>query len=290
MGCGQVFQAVKLIERGAKRFENVKPIPSPNEAKPQTFISAPGIPLASPCPSRAGSRDMGAPLGEEHSPEQRLFFQQKNIDFILISASADIQELREMSGTGPALPQAVAPHPRPTAGLGAPHGLPRAPAGASICLGPLPPSRPLAQAPRPGPSLLPWPRSGEPLLGRHLSKMPRSSRRGIPRGGDKHSGFLEHRSNSAGPLLAQCGGAWREQRGDGAALGSPGSSIPLPHTPAPPCPGLQHPLSCSIPARQGMGSVPRVPAGQELGSRALTGAAGPGSGAGGMRKPRSGYP
>lgn len=52
------------------------------------------------------------------SPEQcLLFIQRKNIDFTLISASADIQELRErLPGAGLALPWAVAPHPRPTAG------------------------------------------------------------------------------------------------------------------------------------------------------------------------------
>lgn len=132
-GCGQVIQAVKLIERGAKGFENLKPIPSPNEAKPQTFISAPGSRWLLPARHERAAETWELARRKALARRVSLFFQQKNIDFVLIGASADIQELgEELPGTGPALPQAVAPHPCPTAGQGAPHSHPRAPAGASV--------------------------------------------------------------------------------------------------------------------------------------------------------------
>lgn len=125
-------------------------------------------------------------------PEQCLFLQQKNIDFILIAASADIQELREMlPGTGLALPWAVAPCPRPMAGTEPPTAArvprlePVAARGWDQHCGLLPKLSARAvtapQAPQ-----------RRAIAGKALEQDATEELQGVPCQGEKFSGFLEH--------------------------------------------------------------------------------------------------
>lgn len=165
------------------------------------------------------------------SPEQCLFLQQKNIDFILITAKgAQGEDARHWAGSA----LAVAPCPCPMAGTEPPTAarVPRlepAPArGWDRRCGSCPSSGP-------GLSLLPQPRSAEPLLGKLLSKMPPRSWRVFPAEGRNPvaSSSVERWNDLVGPLLAWCSGAWRRHKG---------------------CPGLPH--SCILHTRVEHPSVP----------------------------------
>lgn len=199
------------------------------------------------------------------SPEQCLFLQQKNIDFILITAKgAQGEDARHWAGSA----LAVAPCPCPMAGTEPPTAarVPRlepAPArGWDRRCGSCPSSGP-------GLSLLPQPRSAEPLLGKLLSKMPPRSWRVFPPRAEIQR--LPRAWNAGMTWWDLCLPGAQEPGGNTkAALASPtpasftaGLSIPLSHTPA-------SPRLC-MPAGQGTEPLPGVLAGWEPGNRALTG-------------------
>lgn len=170
-----------------KQFENLKPISSLKETKPQTFLAAPGSRWLLPACHTDTGADSGKVLARTIS-----FLQQKNIDFILISASADIQELREkLPGAGLALPWAVAPCPCPMAGTEPPTAarVPRLePAtawGWDQHRGLLPKLSARAvtapQAPQ-----------RRAIAGKALEQDATEKLEGVPCRGEKSSGFLEH--------------------------------------------------------------------------------------------------